>query len=197
MSDFGNGEIRTFPGRLRGYRYFRMCAPAMCLHSVVWNSLDTWWDKDEKQAECQNPWYREERCADSPGLDCRCGFYGWYEPGIALNNQHNHEVGLELQPENVLVFGVVSASGNIVPGTVGFRAERMKIEALCVGWTTWMRYRSARGYSTQSCYLSSHYALTLTVKARHPGIQVYDRIPPMIKALPPSDVSGLMSDKGE
>lgn len=54
----------------------------------------------------------------SPDLDCTCGIYAHYLPIESYERQNSN------------VFGVVEASGKILMGTKGFRAEKVKILAL-------------------------------------------------------------------
>lgn len=56
----------------------------------------------------------------SPSIGCRCGIYAWYEP---------KDTGIL----NARVFGAVQASGLILMGDRGFRAERTRIVAIVTG----------------------------------------------------------------
>lgn len=53
----------------------------------------------------------------APVADCKCGFYGWYRPDDT-----------RIIPSTIR--GSVRASGRIIMGSHGFRAERVKLEAL-------------------------------------------------------------------
>jgi hypothetical protein len=53
----------------------------------------------------------------SPSATCSCGIYAWYEPGDTYILRGR-------------VFGVVQASGRILMGDRGFRAERTSIAAI-------------------------------------------------------------------
>ncbi len=59
----------------------------------------------------------EKEDHSSPELDCTCGIYAHYLPLESYERTHN-------------VFGVVEASGRLLMGTKGFRAEKAKIVAL-------------------------------------------------------------------
>lgn len=53
----------------------------------------------------------------SPDMDCSCGIYAHYLPLESYERTYN-------------IFGVIEASGRILMGTKGFRAEKAKIVAL-------------------------------------------------------------------
>ncbi len=73
---------------------------AVCLHGV-WDNLD-------------NP----EPEHEAPHPDCSCGIYAHYLP---LESYHSW---------SDKIYGVIEASGSILMGTKGFRAEKAKIVAL-------------------------------------------------------------------
>lgn len=165
---FGFGEAKTFPGSLRGYRYFRLYSN-LNLHSVSHRDA---WDDREKVAQCAG--YTGIHTAPQPR--CRCGIYGWYAPELATENHGNFSLGLGHGIRDRLVLGAVSVSGNIVPGTDGFRAERAKIEALVLPGN--FHYFAGREKEFQE---------------RYSGIQVFNHLDDLVEAFSPSDVSELMS----
>lgn len=76
------------------------------------------WNKGYLEAECKRYCRDEERaCEFSPDPDCVCGIYAHYLPLESYSSRYG-------------VFGVVEASGRILMGTKGFRAEKAKIVAL-------------------------------------------------------------------
>jgi hypothetical protein len=93
----------------------------------------------------------------APSSDCTCGIYAWYAPADART----------LSAE---VFGAVEASGVVLMGTHGFRAERARITAIAT--------RSRR----------------LSAACAEVGIPVYRRRRDLVAAHPPDDVSTLLGE---
>lgn len=69
--------------------------------------------------------YRFEEPHSAPDAGCRCGFYGFYTPELAFN-----EESYGLESKRGLIFGVVEFSGRIIMGNRGFRAERAELIAV-------------------------------------------------------------------
>ena len=93
----------------------------------------------------------------APQLGCGCGIYGWYSPS---------DTGMV----SARVFGVVEASGLILMGERGFRAETVRIVAVVT--------RNRR---------------VATACARA-GISVYRRRRDLVRDYPPEDLSALLAD---
>jgi len=96
----------------------------------------------------------------SPSIGCRCGIYAWYEPddtGILSGR----------------VFGVVEASGLILIGDRGFRAERTRIAAVV------SRNRRIAAACTEA------------------GIAVYPSRRKLLRDHPPDDLTSLLGDEHE
>ncbi|HEX6416878.1 MAG TPA: hypothetical protein VFZ77_00220 [Acidimicrobiales bacterium] len=96
----------------------------------------------------------------APAAGCRCGIYGWYDPA------DSGMIGAR-------VFGVIEASGLVLMGERGFRAERARITAVAT--------RSRR--LAAACELA--------------GIQVYRRRRDLVRDHPPEDLRALLGDPGE
>lgn len=75
------------------------------------------WNKGYLEAECKSYCQEAEISHSSPDPGCQCGIYAHYLPLESYTNRYG-------------VFGVVEASGRILMGTKGFRAEKAKIVAL-------------------------------------------------------------------
>jgi hypothetical protein len=93
----------------------------------------------------------------APAVGCRCGIYGWYDPtdtGILRAG----------------VFGVIEASGLILMGERGFRAERARIVAVV----------SRKRRLTEAC--------------EQAGIAVYRRRGDLVRDWPPEELSPLLGD---
>ena len=93
----------------------------------------------------------------APAAECHCGIYGWYDPA---------DTGML----RARVFGVVEASGLVLMGDRGFRAERAKIVAVVT--------RNRR----------------LTAACEQAGIAVYRRRRDLLRDCPPEDLSALLGD---
>jgi len=91
----------------------------------------------------------------SPAAGCLCGIYAWYAPR-------------DTDILRARVFGVVEASGLILLGTRGFRAERARIAAVVT------RNRRLQ----HACELA--------------GIATYHRRRDLVRDFPPEDVSTLL-----
>jgi len=94
----------------------------------------------------------------APRAGCNCGIYGWYAPGDA---------GIV----SASVFGAIEASGRILMGERGFRAERARITAVVT------RNRRVAAACTRA------------------GIAVYRRRRELLRDLPPDDPSSLLGDR--
>jgi hypothetical protein len=93
----------------------------------------------------------------APQVGCGCGIYGWYSPS-------------DTSMVSARVFGVVEASGLILMGERGFRAETVKIVAVVT--------RNRR-------------VATACARAR---ISVYRRRRDLVRDYPPEDLSSLLAD---
>lgn len=79
------------------------------------------WSNGSLTSECSRYGLSKDKSSDihvSPGNDCTCGVYAHYLPLESYEKQRNS------------IFGVVEASGKILMGTKGFRAEKAKVIAL-------------------------------------------------------------------
>ena len=93
----------------------------------------------------------------APQAGCSCGIYGWYAPT---------DTGMV----SARVFGVIEASGLILMGERGFRAEKAQITAVVT--------RNRR----------------VTAACAHAGIAVYRRRRDLLRDYPPEDLSSLLGD---
>jgi hypothetical protein len=156
-------------GTLRGYRTWRVVPRSVPLEPGVLplasvTRPQVMWPP-ELSAECtsvefapMNPTPRPpEPTHPAPARECNCGIYAWYEPEEA------RALGAE-------VFGVVQASGLVMLGTKGFRAEHVEIAAVVT--------RNAR--VTEAC--------------READIAVYRRRRDLIADHPTDDVSALIGE---
>jgi hypothetical protein len=94
----------------------------------------------------------------APAAWCECGIYGWYDPDDTSM----------LDPGAFGVFGVIQASGLVLMGNSGFRAERAQIIAVV----------TRNGRVATACEAA--------------GIAVYRRRRDLLRDYPPDDVSALV-----
>jgi hypothetical protein len=94
----------------------------------------------------------------APRAGCNCGIYGWYAPDDA---------GIL----SASVFGAIEASGRVLIGERGFRAERARITAMAT------RNRRVAAACTRA------------------GIAVYRRRRDLLRDHPPDDLSSLLGDR--
>lgn len=150
-------EAAIYIEEVRGYRYWQM-TPNGTLRSLVHPKY--WWPATSTEtAKCKysddfvrregmtlrlvrddlwylNPFFEKmTKHGSIPEPNCFCGFWAWYTPEDALNPDLKLLGGHHLTD---LCLGVVMGSGKIIPGTIGFRAEKMRIEALipCHNWNS-------------------------------------------------------------
>jgi hypothetical protein len=96
---------------------------------------------------------------ESPAAWCQCGIYAWYEPYDAAM----------LDAGVFGVFGVIQASGLVLVGERGFRAQRAEIVAVV----------ARRRHVVEACEAA--------------GIKVYRRRKDLMRDYPPDDVSELIA----
>jgi hypothetical protein len=168
----GGGEVgrSLVPGSLRGYRTWRPAGrrthvPAGTLpltsvtrRRVVWPPMLV--------ARCTpSPSGRKSASEDEAGDDhhapqvgCDCGIYAWYAPD-------------DTRILHARVFGAVEASGLVLMGERGFRAERVRIKAVAT--------RNRR----------------VAAACAKAGIAVYRRRGELVREHPPEDLSSLLGDR--
>ena len=171
---FGGDHGRQLvPGSLRGYRSWRRSGrrahvpsgmlplTAVTRRSVTWGAT--------LHAECTEPDFANPSPARdglpdahrSPEPSCECGIYAWYVPDDTMTV----EAGV------FGAVGVIEASGLVLMGDRGFRAERARIIAV----VTWNKRVAA------AC--------------AEAGIAVYRRRRDLLRDYPPEDLSALLDDR--
>jgi hypothetical protein len=91
----------------------------------------------------------------APAGDCRCGIYAWYRPR-------------DTRMAQATVFGVIAASGVIVMGSHGFRAQQARVVAVATN------------------------ERRLTEACEHADIAVYRRRRRLVRDYPPEDLTALL-----
>lgn len=123
-----------YAGKLRGYRFFRPSWPATVgepkAGPLKAQTGDYTWQPGNalNHAVCAHDMAGHgymggphgEHPHGAPALDCRCGFYAWYDPQMADPFQFS----------SPRVFGVIEAGGRIVMHRHGFRAAQARIIAI-------------------------------------------------------------------
>lgn len=161
----GDGGRALVPGTLRGYRTWRLqrrppADGALPLTSVT---RRVGWPVT-LSAECTPPEPLTDGLPEgagahrAPTAGCRCGIYAWYDPDDA-------------DILRARVFGVVQASGLVVLGERGFRAERATIAAVVT--------RNRR----------------LARACERAGVAVYRRKRDLLADHPPEDLTALLGPR--
>lgn len=134
MSEYDGSERTMVPGTLRGYRAWIVGGGK--LRSIIDREP---WLVSGNTAMCRrgmmrNGWVtgrlpgempRITSLHDAPDSRCTCGFYV----------KHRLE-GVERDYDpSIFTYGSIRASGKVILGTEGFRAQHADIEALYVPWT--------------------------------------------------------------
>lgn len=167
VRDLFAGESSLVPGTLRGYRTWLGITPHTGRLQSTGLSWHAWgpapYAGASHTAECYAGWGwgGNEPCTDheAPAAECTCGLYAWYDPA---------DRRIPLTGCSGPVFGVVQATGRVILGTHGFRAQRMEVLAV-----------------------TSEDEATRTQLRRY-GYPVHDSAEAMFAAYPPENVSGLV-----
>lgn len=121
-STYGDGGdgVTLVPGFVRGFRSWLLNLSAVGLRSIT---REWYWHRGENKATCRGESCECKTCREIPPYHaapypaCSCGIYARY-----VDPNHGY-AGIQ---------GIIKATGNIVIGEVGFRAELAQIEALVV-----------------------------------------------------------------
>jgi hypothetical protein len=176
MSYSGWGEL-TVPGEITGYRSWKplmsqQIEPALCAYTQGYI-----WKPGLNVAECLRGGtlygYRPHR--PMPSKDCTCGFYA-----RSVDDDHGYNIGIS---------GVIKASGRVILGATGFRAEFARIVALY----------SDTGYNT---YLENHAVNSWTMTWRETqlrcaaryGVPLFNNFQEAVEAFPPDDLSAFRKE---
>jgi hypothetical protein len=169
----GDAGRALVPGSLRGYRTWRLIGHragakladgALPLTSVSRRNV-RWARTLVARCEPADPGVPGPAPAPSsgeadhhaPAAGCVCGIYGWYDPK-------------DTYMTDARVFGVVEASGLVVMGERGFRAEKATITAVAT--------RNRR----------------LAAACERAGVATYRRRRDLVRDHPPEDTSTLLGD---
>lgn len=154
-------------GMLRGYRTWRLAGrtdPRGGLPLTAVTRRDVRW-QPEMRATCVRPADGAPIMPEqppggghvAPAGGCECGLYGWYQPDDTAILAGN-------------VFGVIEASGVVILGERGFRAERARVRAVAT-----RRRRVA-------------------ARCEAAGVEVYRSRRALVRAYPPDDVRELLGE---
>jgi hypothetical protein len=171
----GGGEDgrSLVPGSLRGYRTWRPAGrrvhvPAGTLPLTSVTRRRVVWPPTLVARCAPSPSGRRQQAPEdepepdddhhAPQAGCDCGIYAWYAPD-------------DTRILHARVFGAVEASGLVLLGDRGFRAERVRIKAVAT--------RNRR----------------VAAACEKAGIAVYRRRRELIRDHPPEDLSSLLGDR--
>jgi hypothetical protein len=155
-------EPESYPGVLRGYRHFGKGVSLRSVHSDFDYSQiteDQWW---ESKCGTGKSWQPKED-HETPASTCQCGFYVNYYP---INSFYDKKAD-EVNPR-----GVVEASGRMVLGTKGFRAQKLRLIALTpISW-----------------------GLGSYVQESFPWVKLYNNVEEMYEDFPQDDLTSLIGE---
>jgi hypothetical protein len=163
----GDTDRSLVPGALRGYRTWRpvrrsvQLGPGMLPISSLSRRGVVW--PTQLSAECTPPDVGGKAFGGSvlpgdhpaPYNGCECGIYAWYDPR-------------DTRILHARVFGAVEASGLVLLGERGFRAQRARVAAVVT--------RNRR----------------VAAACAEAGVEVFRSRRQLVKAYPPEDVSALI-----
>ena len=168
----GDSGRALVPGSLRGYRTWRLVGRhadlpdgALPLTSVtrpvVWPpTLEARCAPPQPDPRAAVPSTASLASHPSPSRDCDCGIYAWYAPD-------------DTAMLTARVFGAVEASGLVLMGDRGFRAQLVRISAVVT--------RNRR----------------LATACAAAGVAVYRRRRHLLRDHPPEDLSALLGSSSE
>jgi hypothetical protein len=176
---------KVVPGTLRGFRHFRLsiAPPDGSLLSI---NDSTPYDTGIMKASCKPPRTSanpfplgpDERHpeTDAPAQKCTCGIYGWYNPSAI-------DPGFGRSSERVT--GVIEASGKIVLGTRGFRAQAARIVAIVM---------PLRGLLSGSLEDQRIHAAAFHSACKRYGALGFTSLGELVEQYPPEDVTALIGE---
>lgn len=174
MSANGQRDLCTggmYLGTLRGYRSWRVSTGGE-LRSI----RGTAWEQESVEArcirlECDCPvctyHIPDHAGKPAPQADCECGIYGWYTWEKAASPYAVWPTAL----------GVIEASGRIIVGTEGFRAEKATVIAIVFN-----RVPSGSPISDLDI-----------LRSRYPSIKIYGTHMGLLADYPEQDVTELIA----
>jgi len=180
VSYSGWGEL-TVPGEVTGYRAWRPVlgetVPALSAYTN-----DYRWQPGKNTASCNSGNYyalRKEHNNVSPDKACTCGFYARTE-----DDQHGYSLGID---------GVIKASGRLILGQTGFRAEFARIVALYKNplWDERIGRRSINeGYA-------ENWDELLSATSERYAIPIFQSFKEASEAFPPEDLSAFRKEPSQ
>ena len=138
-SAYGGRQVGMVPGTLRGYRFWRFDDVKMLLFPAHVSRCGAW-AYGVNVAMCDRYFLPTEGRDDHsrfgpqapPRADCGCGIYATYDHLTYRSHLPKFWINYGPVPSR-LVHGSIKASGRIILGVKGFRAEKAEVEALW-GW---------------------------------------------------------------
>lgn len=195
MTEFSDKET-MYPGELRGYRAWQSdltkddLVPTGRLRAVnfstIWNTTQV--------AVCKKLLLTHPDPA--PKLDCVCGLYAYYDCYETFDQHVSIRRGNPVAP----ILGVVAASGKVILGTKGFRAQRMRILALWLPSASLHFPPIVQAFIFGKMVELSHPTQVYPFLYRHyytqeyPQVRFYETVEKMWRDFPPDDIAGLLND---
>jgi hypothetical protein len=183
-----SGNEKVVPGSLRGYRHFRMnlvqderAGKLLSVnHHIPFEPVTEALCNPNGQRK-QSPLHDAD--VPVPAKKCTCGIYGWYNPKD-IDNHSSMFLNLDMR-----ITAVIQASGKVILGTTGFRAQRAQVVATVEPLQELLRAEKA----SKAREIWERYE---EMRATY-GVQSFKTLPEMQEAFPPEDVSGLLPETPE
>lgn len=138
--DYSWGDSTVVAGTLCGYRYWRLtcCLGYWGLRSPIYSRM---WNEGWTEAVCGlSPSYRHGPRVPNSG--CACGLHACHTPQTLREYMEDPPFAFPV------IQGCVEATGQIIVGPDGFRAQRMRIVALALDSDLTQRIFPGPAYSS-------------------------------------------------
>jgi len=166
QKDYSSNEI-LITTKILGYRqwYWK--------DNKLSSLYQTYWNNGSHISKCQKSVQNQEEAENhgSPRENCTCGIYAHYLPLESYDRKDN-------------VFGTVEASGKIIMGTKGFRAEKVRITSLSGFGTSTQWFETAE--KTRGIYPEALVDFCTSI-----GVPYFPTVKQMIHEFPQEDLSSL------
>lgn len=155
-------QPESYPGALIGYRHFGDTCPLSSVHSKFTYSKveeNEWWEAKCGTGKDTSPSLDH----DAPEANCKCGFYVNYYPQNSFYDKSY---------DKTYPRGVVEASGRVILGQKGFRAQKVRLVAL----------------------FPVRFDLGMYVAEVFPWVRLFTDIDKMYEAYPQEDLTSLIGE---
>lgn len=168
-----------YPGVLRGYRCWRVTPNGRLMAC----NFDTEWDTGLNVGDCRystgdlgHGGRPRHDPGEFPKRGCTCGFYATYDDSFPTGSSWGAWGAARAAHRPDSLSGSIKASGRVILGTKGFRAEKAQVEALVVPYSD---------KSSPVALVAEHIAAVY-------GVPTFKSFAALMEAFPPVDVEALV-----